>query len=820
MPEDVRRNPTPSFMSDRRRCIRRLLSITDASPEVWSADYGHTRPMTFYHNPPSTSESLFHIFNTLQSPKSSDEPQHKQDGTASLLKYALKNIKTPLYPYQKRSMLAMLQREMLPKKSVDPRKPLHYDLTGQSFHLDVHDGIVLKQPQYYEESRGGVLAETMGYGKTVIALALICATRGQFPGIPEGRLDVKRGERPKVVSLLEMAATAAGKTGVAWKAEFHTLAQAGYNHDRCVDELKKHHREYVEPIYHPTNPGRNGKRLAEKIVRVCCATLVIVPQNLLVQWQQEIARHVKHDALDILIIDNSKKPIPPATELANRDLVLITKTRLEQEYRDDDLHNGKRKKGEAIFQSPLIEMRWLRVICDEGHAFAGSATRTNALAMLDKMYIERRWVVSGTPSNALVGVEVGIAADISEAPRNDKIMQSLQSKRLFAAEEEAKDVDKLRQLVSGFLKMPPWANRKGVDHASWKKYLSPFDSKGQRRKTACLRTLLQSLVVRHRIQDIDTDLELPPLYNRTIYLEPSFFDKLSLNLFTMVLTANAVTSERTDEDYLFHSSNRKDLDVLIRNLRQSSFHWVGFKPEHITETLKNCNKYLDSHLDSISDNDGELIMEAVMNGDRAVNDDGWLAFSKFHEIGVYVGDFPKSSAGAWALHGRASDPLLLGSSLTRRMQHWVEDNLENATSGLTRAGWREMHAARLRVEEAADNKKANAGKSTEEPTLKGQTSSEANESIKGKKRRRPSSSVSLSSEWPLMKATIVGFSSAKLTYLVDQVLKYQATEKIIIFYDVGNVAYWIGEAFDLLSIKYLIYAVSKPPSNLFVSAAF
>ena len=796
LPEDICKSPTESSMNDRRRWVRALLPLIDVSQKTWNGQFDPFTPPPTYLDPASSPESLFHIFNTLPSPSAvASHPDFLH-----LLADARQSLQTQLYPYQERSVVAMLQREMTPRKSIDPRKSQCVDMPGRDFYLDIHEGIMLRQPQLYEESRGGVLAETMGYGKTAIALALICSTRGHFPSVPEGRLDVKLPLRDKVSTLLETAAMSAGRKGIPWKSEYQTN---GILSQRCIDELKRHYRRYVEPTYTPTNPGRKGKRVSEKIVRVCWSTLVVVPQNLLIQWQHEIQRHIRDGALDVLVID-SKQPIPSSTVLAEYDVVLISKSRLEAEYRDDDLHNGKIRKGQTAIQSPLTELRWLRVICDEGHAFAGSAVRTNALAMLDKMYIERRWVVSGTPSNSLVGVEVGIATDTSETSRADKIHQSLQSNRLApAAEEEMKDVDKLRQMVTTFLKMPPWANRKGVDHASWKKYLAPFDGDGQRRKTACLRTLLQSLVVRHRIQDIDADLHLPPLLNRTIYLEPSYHDKLSLNLFTMVLTANAVTSERTDEDYLFHSRNRKTLDVLVKNLRQSSFHWVGFKPEHVIETVNNCKKYLDGHLDSISDEDGLLITEAILNGERALSDDEWLAFSKYHEVGVYASKFPSASASAWSLHGQTSDPLLMGVGQARAAQRWVNENLEDPTAGLTGVGLREMQAVRKRSEEDA-SKSTMDSKMTKEPTLKGQSSSEI--TSPKQKRRRLSSVGKLSTDSPLTKTEMVGFSSAKLSYLVDQLLQYQANEKIIIFYDVGNIAFWIAEALELVSIKYLIYA--------------
>lgn len=69
--------------------------------------------------------------------------------------------------------------------------------------------------------------------------------------------------------------------------------------------------------------------------------------------------------------------------------------------------------------------------------------------------------------------------------------------------------------------------------------------------------------------------------------------------------------------------------------------------------------------------------------------------------------------------------------------------------------------------------------------------------------RKQSSTLSCGS---VPSSKILGFSSAKLTYLVDRVLELQDSEKIIIFYEGNNVAFWIAEALELVHVKFLIYS--------------
>ena len=819
MPEDIGRRFRHGSISEFRRSLKSIMRFIDTDTATWAARYDHVTSIKTYHEAHTNNESLFYMFNTLNSPSPSiDQTRdyYAQHAVDDILNDCVQGLQSVLYPYQKRSAATMVQRETNPKRSLDPRKPLHRSPTDEEFYFDKEDGVLLRHPYLYEEPRGGILAETMGYGKTLICLAVILATRGHFPSVPDGRLDLVPEARPRVASLMQMTAAKAGRAAIPWKAEFHALKKLGDHHERCTEELKKHVRDYDEPIFTPSTPSRKGKRQATKTVKLCSATLVIVPPNLLVQWQHEISKHVEAGALDVLVIDHSTKRIPECRDLIKYDVILITKARFEQEYRDNDLHTGKRGRGEEVFQSPLTDMRWLRVICDEGHGFVGTASRTNAIAMLDKMYVERRWVVSGTPSNTLLGVEVGLAANEVTAdvhhPNNDARL-ALQARRApDSLGQESRDLEELRFIVMKFLKVQPWANTQGIDQANWKRYISSLDRDERHRKAICLRTLLQSLIVRHRIEDIEADLSLPPLYNKVAYLEPCYYDKLSINLFISVLAFNAVTSERTDEDYMFHAKNRKQLDLLIANLRHSSFHWVGFKHSDIQESVRISKLYLDKNPD-VSRDDRALLTTAIAVGEQAISDPGWRAFSTLHEVGVFVDSFPEYAAESWALDGQKSSPLLVGTVQARAAQQHVEEHISehDPGEGLVGAGLRAMQAARRRAadEDQASAKVKAAVSSLEEAKLKNQsagTRGSPNLPLSPSSKRRRSTNSQLRPSSSLAKTHIVGFSSAKLTYLVDRVMEWQAEEKIIIFYDSNNVAFWIAEALELLSVKFLIYS--------------
>ncbi|KAG9818626.1 hypothetical protein KCU77_g17317, partial [Aureobasidium melanogenum] len=64
----------------------------------------------------------------------------------------------------------------------------------------------------------------------------------------------------------------------------------------------------------------------------------------------------------------------------------------------------------------------------------------------------------------------------------------------------------------------------------------------------------------------------------------------------------------------------------------------------------------------------------------------------------------------------------------------------------------------------------------------------------------------------LRKTSIVGTTSAKLSYLLSRIEEFYGDEKILVFYDNDNTAYYIAQALEVLHIDYLIYAKSLLPA--------
>lgn len=608
---------------------------------------------------------------------------------------------------------------------------------------------------------------------------------------------------------MEMTAAAAGRLSLPWKNHFLEQAQDGKFYDRCISACQKYCGFYEIPQQEPRHGVRKSTtftRPPPKRILLCSATLIIVPNNLLDHWQREISIHT--DGLKVLVLRNGSDKTPSATELLEFDIVLFAKTRFEREAGEPE--NNRRKKYVKV-ESPLTEVHWLRVIVDEGHNVAGHGQRTNMVHMLKFMHFERRWVISGTPSDNLIGLEVSLAsqeANASDTESPEEVAAAVlegRKKTGNAGEREMKDLDRLRRMVIEFLQLQPWSNCQ----ADWTKYIKPKGKDGTRRKSPAIRATLQGLVVRHQDETVSREITLPKLYNRTVYLEPTFHDRLSINLFLFGLAVNVITSERQGQDYMFDPGNRKHLNVFVNNLRQTGFWWAGSDKDP-QDSIDQALKYMDKNRDKMAPEDIERLDQGMEISRTALGSTSWNEFKRLQELGVFLQSFPAESRAHWALDRANPDqePLLIGITQASHAQKWVTEHLRSSdpAEGLSSRGIKVRSALVKRGKGVTGTK--GAPESTNVSTTQGQMQ----HSPKPRSNKSPKKTFNrnifcrLPEDSPLKKTKFVATASAKLTYLLDRVWELQKEEKIIIFYDNGNSAFWIAEGLELLGVEFRIYA--------------
>lgn len=753
----------------------------------------------------------------------------------------------------------MLRREAKPELQLDPRLEKRTAPTGEVYYYNARDRLFLRHPRQYDSVQGGILAETMGLGKTVICLALVLATKGHTARIP-CQYAAYNPKRSSVGTLKDMAAATLARSPIPWRPYFDRKRDLdGLEMIECVKAL-----ESQDPLYEIPPEVLRSHRYStitspSDFMRLSSTTLIVVPKNLVHQWKAEIAKHLQPDALRVLILEDRRKPVPPARELAQYDLVLFSRPRFENEN----------KNTAEIYESPLKRLHWSRIIIDEGHGISSGSS--NAAVVAERLVrAERRWVVSGTPAKDLMGVEVELNAMTNGVDPSLR-ERSLEQRKSFNIYQEQSSgaIKAIGQLASRFLKAQPWAASQSLlqlrDAANWEDYVYRHESltmKTYSGFSTCFRRTLENLVVKTRPEDVEKDLELPPLHRTIVRLEPCFFDKITANLFVLQILSNAVTSERQDMDYLFHKNNQQHLHRLISSLRQSGFYWTSMDQEHVQKSIDVTRRYLSKDGISCSDEDQRLVEETTQAATLAMDDPTWRAVTQTSEMGVSIEHWPEDSVQAWSFAG-SGDHRAMGLTHALWAQRFLNEHLsaEDPTEGFEAKANEIMTVLATHkvvdkqqevfipnISEAAPpstpSKKAKSSKTAQsrvtpsrafadgaarQPT---EANSDANPSTsstitpskdtkrksvsgasekspnKSKKRRisAASNDIELSPESDLGSAVITGTTSSKLTYLLNRILELHKDEKILIFYDADFIAYYLATAMDLFHIKYLMYS--------------
>lgn len=927
LPEDVGQSSIDRRVRSLRAALGELIRIIDVSPRAWKGQ--PTESIERYDLWATADDSsLFYIFNTLPSPS----PKHLSWKTDPFTLLAMRELlgddghaskvpglNTSLYPYQARSAAMMVQREINPMLSLDPRLEPRTAPDGSTFYYSPRDIAFFRNPRHYESIRGGILAETMGLGKTLICLAVILATRHTLPQVPV-QYNIEKPVRPGVPSLLQSVISHAGKNSIPLKACLDRLRRTeAVEYSQITEAIDRHRIEYLVP-HVPLRTNRRTEPQPPRRMRLCSGTIIVVPRNLVDQWRSELRKHVDSTwGLNVLVMDDSSKALPSPDDLVKYDIVLFSKPRFERENMDGSDRFGRTPtnvpaecrcpyigatrtkdciclKVDDLYQSPLKQLHWLRIIIDEGHEFSSSSS--NAVMAAGRLVTaDRRWVVSGTPArDRLFGVEVDLAAlaDVEELDFDDSASltttdgsvtsdanlvrrAALEKRRRYRKEEEVNGAAKsVGIMASNFLQVRPWAEFSTESKADWDDHIyqhESFRGKTYSAFSLCLRRSLEALVVKTQPEDVERDIVLPPLEHKVKYLEPSFYDKLTANLFILFLTANAVTSERTDVDYLFHKNSAKARYQLITNLRQSNFFWTGFSEDDIVSAIGHSTRYLEKENTNCAPEDRRLLQDALAFANLVLAVDGWKALSTTHELGIFVDHWPDSPC-SWSLN-LVDMPHMIGVTQLSQAQKLVNCQLldDNPTASLYAAGIAAVLSAKSNREE--DTKKKSAAPKNEskmgvpssglhsEPskrqsisasspsrtkkavkflrstpkqgapttaasptTIPPKSDSKPPESDPPKsnstestavlnalprishKRKRSLDKYELPYYHPLALTSIIGTTSAKLTYLIQRIIELYESEKILVFYDGDNTAYYIAQGLELLHIKHLIYAKS------------
>lgn len=818
LPDDVDNRTVSRRDRSLRKVKASLLAELDYSQSTWHGKPSASR--TSY--PPSleipeaasdtlngNSQTLLQMFNSIPSPDPSPDDIldfDARDAAYRLMDSKVLGLTTTLYSYQRRSAALMLQRESQRQRVLDPRLVKVVDQQGTPWYYDAVTGASLREPRHYDAPCGGILAEEMGAGKTLICLALILATRHIPSATPDHLRTTDLVIRPRIGSLAEMTASCITRHSVPWRAAFGAIGPGGFEHRQCLDAIRRNPGCYFIPRPPRRRESRQLPSLSPSRVFLSHCSLIIVPPNLVQQWKQEIAKHT----LGLRVfIDDKKKKFPSPDELVEHDIVLFSSTSFERLWE----HVGVERDGAQVLRHPLAQVHFKRCIVDEGHKLGNSTTgrKSNLHLIVDQLHVSAKWIVTGTPSKGLFGVDDTPSPQADDGQPQPNRRQAETSPAL-----EKEDLRRIGSIATLYLKMRPWANQwveAGDSPADWAVYvMQPRHSVRSTGRADCLKTTLESLIIRHRLSEVG-DL-LPAVDEKIVYLEGSFQDRLVLNLFSMMIIFNAVQSQRTDQDYFFHPRQRKALIELVSNLRQASFFGGSFfSPDQIHKAMETAEEFLKEGKVQISAEDEALLRSAIDFGKRAGNNDIKRCANLFHEVPLYVQNFPWRAGREWSLNLKDGDPVCTDSRLIAALQKLLHPLVNSPTSlqlmfdsgRFAARGWEERS-------KGIEDQSLESEPKVEPKTLAGNTQLGQDNSSPSRRRSAILAKGPPRAEEPLAAAEghdtgvapqlastqLISTASAKLSYLIDQIVKYQESEQILIFYENDNVAYYLAGVLEVV----------------------
>ncbi|ROT38635.1 SNF2 family domain-containing protein [Sodiomyces alkalinus F11] len=244
-------------------------------------------------------------------------------------------IVTPLLKHQKQGLYFMSHKETTLTPEERLRSSYYRIRTGPHGEKVFYNVVTAHaERRLPPQTRGGILADMMGLGKTLTVLALVCSSLDQarqWAGVPP--------VQPETPPL---------KNG----------SSASNNSSLGLTQLK-----------------RNAK-----------TTLLVCPLSTVTNWEEQIKQHIAPGSLSYYVYHGSSR-IKDIGRLAQYDLVITTYGSVSSELSA----RSKRKAG----QYPIEEIGWFRIVLDEAHMIR--EVNTLQFKAVVRLQASRRWSVTGTP---------------------------------------------------------------------------------------------------------------------------------------------------------------------------------------------------------------------------------------------------------------------------------------------------------------------------------------------------------------------------------------------------------------------------------------
>ena len=234
---------------------------------------------------------------------------------------------------------------------------------------------------------GGILADAMGLGKTVMLLSLILKTKENEDAVDDGPTSTKK----RVVDSSGHKHERASKRRSAPPQQNDDVVDLSFDIESDSD-CKMEDDDDDDESYTDEHTSTTTKRPSLKRTKSKGTTLVIAPLSLISQWEEELA--TKTDLSHLVYYENTKKATGGDT-FSCCDVVVTTYGTIQSEFASlsrTTTNSGPMKPGQS---QPLLQFSWKRIILDEAHGIKNPNTVVSRACCMLKA--DTRWCVTGTP---------------------------------------------------------------------------------------------------------------------------------------------------------------------------------------------------------------------------------------------------------------------------------------------------------------------------------------------------------------------------------------------------------------------------------------
>lgn len=886
------RHRSEAVLKEGHRHLQALLPSIVQDRHSWNADElpSINQPQNYFLPRDIDNRTMAEIYSDLPSLVSSTIAVGEE----------IRGLRSTLYEYQRQSVAVMIEKELSNQPVQDPLYIPISNVHGKRFYFQPSTLTTAHECPTVARCKGGILCEELGTGKTVMILGLILATVDQLSQPEESLLDY----RPIMSPLAYRTFPADEYRNARRRAGMHKSSTIDVTSVPSLVEILLHrirtwgdkvdtrsHEEQLEasnlwqllqantPFYHhypvksspmrALGPSRTRDRVSEypRLMHLTTATLVVVPVNLLGQWDREILKHC-HSTLRYLIVRQITQ-IPSAKVLASDyDLIIMTDSRFRREsvknkvvrlhklkpctcapFPGSRVPNCRCPSDPAV--SPLLQIRWKRLVIDEGHTSGNTAATLNYFVR--ELSIERKWIVTGTPTSNILGLSLGRKQD--DDLENDTDIDSTYSLPIPATMDcSASDTSsisdggtekvwgmydyvnlrKLGTMISDFLSVPQFYSDLKLfgSHVS-----APLcDRRGPRiGAVKVLSQVMEMVMIRHRIEDVEEEVVLPPMQHTPIYMDLDAYAAKSYNAMQASIAINAIDSQREGQDYIFHPRNAKSLQVAMDNLSQGMFWSASDILFNVDQIRHEAPKFLArATAAKVPNHDMALLEEALAHAEAAAKDPLWRVMQQHEDVPFRVTGMDAAVFEAWT-RGRLKDRsrvhdlmhanrlcdlrALIRSRPLTNLDRLVEEGRaldinervrcekkSTQVHDVTNAAQMKKMVSEVKDELEVMKEKEKVYQAEDVPEI------DIDDYVRRKLGHHVAPSPSNLLNLSPLSGTCVGPSlSTKLNFILSEVLEHSEKEKFLIFSNSPLTLAHIAEALSLIEIKYLRYTTDVSP---------